>query len=256
MQPVRLVLRIVFWTSLIVGAVAFFMRDQLPNAGNLLEDLARNPIQQATDVPPFSLTRAGITYAITPLYTYDIVGLVVSGHDTNAWWDYYHKRWGDNLNIKDLCVVWGQANALSGLYKEFSFKSGSWTCYYKTKSTAAYQAFSNGHFSNNHLLVDSDKAARVLRSIRRGDQVRIKGYLATYAHDGVFSRGTSVTRTDTGNGACETIYVKEVEVLQPGNPLWRDVFTFAFAVFFSVLALRIIIFFWQANRPPSFRASA
>ena len=40
-------------------------------------------------------------------------------------------------------------------------------------------------------------------------------------HGFAFKRGTSLTRDDTGNGACETIYVQEVEVLRAGGGPWR-----------------------------------
>ncbi|MFH1536868.1 MAG: hypothetical protein ABID45_02705, partial [Patescibacteria group bacterium] len=51
-----------------------------------------------------------------------------------------------------------------------------------------------------------------------------KGYLSnyeTYNFENILvsQRGTSTTRKDEGNGACETIYVTDVEVLQT-NTSW------------------------------------
>jgi len=56
-----------------------------------------------------------------------------------------------------------------------------------------------------------------------GDQVHFRGYLAEYSHDQGFRffRGTSTTRTDQGNGACETVYATDAEVLHSGNRGWR-----------------------------------
>ena len=58
---------------------------------------------------------------------------------------------------------------------------------------------------------------------RGGDQVHIRGMLAEYSHNHgfAFKRGTSLTRDDTGNGACETIYVQDAEVLHAGGAPWR-----------------------------------
>ena len=39
-----------------------------------------------------------------------------------------------------------------------------------------------------------------------------------------FKRGTSVVRTDTGNGACETVYVEAFENLKPGGGPWRTLY--------------------------------
>jgi hypothetical protein len=44
-----------------------------------------------------------------------------------------------------------------------------------------------------------------------------------------FHRGTSVTRDDTGNGACETIFVRELSVLRTASPLSRLLFWSGFA---------------------------
>ncbi|MDH3899639.1 MAG: hypothetical protein OEU51_01170, partial [Gammaproteobacteria bacterium] len=43
------------------------------------------------------------------------------------------------------------------------------------------------------------------------------------------SRGTSTTRDDTGNGACETIYLKQFEILQPLDNGWRTLMSLALA---------------------------
>jgi len=51
-----------------------------------------------------------------------------------------------------------------------------------------------------------------------GDQIYFKGYLAEYAHSNrTFTRGTSTSRTDTGNGACETVYVEDYQILRQAN---------------------------------------
>ena len=77
--------------------------------------------------------------------------------------------------------------------------------------------------SNNHLLADRPAIAAKLRDVRIGDQVRIRGMLAEYSHNHgfAFKRGTSLTRDDTGNGACETIFVQDVEILRTGGGPWR-----------------------------------
>ena len=57
--------------------------------------------------------------------------------------------------------------------------------------------------------------------IRVGDQVRFRGYLASYSNDTGSKRGTSTTRTDTGNGACETIFVEDFQILRGATSFWR-----------------------------------
>ena len=46
----------------------------------------------------------------------------------------------------------------------------------------------------------------------------IKGMLANYENQANnFERGTSITRTDTGNGACETVYVTDFSIVKKGQ---------------------------------------
>src|SRR2546423_401595 len=73
--------------------------------------------------------------------------------------------------------------------------------------------------------------ARQIRAIRIGDQIRMRGLLVDYtvSSDGreVFTRRTSLTRKDTGNGACEILYVTAVHVLRPGSRLRADAARYA-----------------------------
>ena len=82
--------------------------------------------------------------------------------------------------------------------------------------------------SNSHLLVDNDAVRSALLGSEPGDHIRFKGLLAEYANKANgFKRGTSTTREDTGNGACETVYLMEFEVIKKANPKLRKTYAFA-----------------------------
>ena len=53
-----------------------------------------------------------------------------------------------------------------------------------------------------------------------------------------FHLGTSITRNDSGNGACETIFVDEFEVIEPGGKPWRALRSPA------AMALAIFVVLW------------
>ena len=178
---------------------------------------------------------------MTPVLGYDIRGLVVSEHDSRAFTDMAHERWKDNLNVKDVCLVWGR-NVTTGVIKKMKFRNRDFTCYYSYPDAATGALFTENGLSNNHLLAGDDNMARKVRSVRRGDQIRVRGWLASYERPGTpFRRGTSTTREDRGNGACETVYVTEFEVLRRGNPGWRRLFGLSAAgAAASVLALFLL----------------
>jgi hypothetical protein len=65
----------------------------------------------------------------------------------------------------------------------------------------------------------------------------MSGYLAEYSHAGGFFRGSSTVRTDTGNGACETVYLEAFDILKNGGRRWHYLRWFSgFLLVASVLA--------------------
>jgi hypothetical protein len=69
------------------------------------------------------------------------------------------------------------------------------------------------HSTNLHVIPENAGVASVCRSLRTGALVRLSGDLveATRSDGGVWR--SSLSRTDTGNGACELMLVKEVTML-------------------------------------------
>lgn len=217
--------------GLVLLIAAAWLRDALPETAQLREELYEEPAQVKVQKAAFERTVDGITYQIRPLYSYDLYGLVVSHHRADSWWDYLHLAWKDKLNVTDLCVVWGhnlQVADLAGM----SFSSGQFQCFWQTRSQATWDSFSESAIANNHMLTDDPSIAKRLRETRIGDQVHFRGYLSEYSHnEGLpFKRGTSTVRTDTGNGACETVFLEEFENLRPGGGPWRTLFWAALAL--------------------------
>jgi hypothetical protein len=217
--------RLVNWVivgSFFLMIVALWRKDVLPDNRGLRKELLTEPVQASMRQAPIETAVSGINYKIKPLYAYDIYGMVVSKHDADTWWDYIHKEWNDKLNVADLCIVWGN-NVHNGSYKDISFSSGQFTCNFSTNSSEAYAAFDQAAISNNHLITDNARIAKKVRSVKIGDQVHFRGYLAEYSHNHgfPFNRGTSIVRTDSGNGACETVYLEDFEILARGGGPWH-----------------------------------
>jgi hypothetical protein len=234
--------------SLLLGIVSFFEKDSLPAADNLRAELNQEPRQIAVQRPLLQTRVKGVQYSIQPRYSYDLYGLVVSLHDSDSWWDYAHREWGDHVNVVDFCVVWGE-NIRRGAYRPLSFWNDQWTCWVKTDSDAAWKAFDPAALSNNHLVTDDPRVARELRKVRIGDQVHFRGYLVDYSVVRNGAAGTprvsSTVRTDAGNGACEVVYVEDFEVLASPNKLWHR------ALHISLWTLLASLIAW-ALLPPKF----
>lgn len=131
-----------------------------------------------------------------------------------------HKLWNDHLNASDVCVVWSD-NAFDLNLNDYSFWNGQFTCNIKTSDSAAWARFDMKQLSNNHLLSNDELIRNKIKELSVGDQIYIKGWLSEYTSEGGGKRGTSITREDTGNGACETIFVTEFEILRASTNPWR-----------------------------------
>lgn len=226
--------------SCIALALCFWNRDRLPQID--ATTAIGEPRQLATAESPFAVTYADTDYRIAPEFEYELDGMIVSyrHHEGNS---RMHRRAGDHLNMLDVCVVWG-SNVSHPDLNELDFWNGIFTCNVNTRSRDAWASFDMNRLSNNHLISDRDDIRRAVQGIRVGDRIRVRGWLASYTGPGG-TRGTSTTRSDTGDGACETIYVRDFAVLdRPGNP-WRTGLWLAAAL----LALSLLRHFTRPYRP-------
>jgi hypothetical protein len=66
--------------------------------------------------------------------------------------------------------------------------------------------------ANMHLIPATAVIEKRLKSLRPGNIVSLKGYLVEVSGPGGFHWRSSLTRDDTGNGACELIWVEDLEV--------------------------------------------
>ncbi len=216
--------------------VSFWNRNDLPGDIDYVPALDNEPKQTPTGKRPFDVVFNEVDYRVEPEYKYDITGMVVSYRHHNEDNSRMHALANDHLNMLDVCVVWGDNPANERLDK-ISFWNGLFTCNFKTRDPQAWDAFNLDQISNNHLLSDDEFIRRQVKKIRIGDQVRIRGYLAGYTSAGGSKRGTSTTRTDTGDGACETIYVEDFQVVREATSSWRISMWASLAVLVAALGV-------------------
>ena len=224
--------------SFFVLLISFWNRNDLASEMSIVDELKQAPTQNEIDQPTFFTQVNKIDYEIQPLYEYELFGLVVSYelHDGNY---NLHKRWNDHLNVADYCVVWDKS-AFTKYLPEFKFWNGQFTCNFSTRNKLAWESFDPAQLSNNHLISDEKFIRDKLRKINIGDQIRIEGWLSTYKNLNTGSeRNTSISRDDTGNGACETIYVNDVTILRPYSSFWRYVMYISLFVFLTSLIMYI-----------------
>lgn len=198
-----------------------------PHENKLVNARAKEPVQTnfAPDSPAaasFQLEHQNKHYTLHPRAAYAMEGLIVSEHRSDSIWDLAHEAWGDYLNSRDICTVWGRTLAGSG-YRELEFHSGDWTCYYRYTRAEVAAMFNHNEISNTHVLAKDPAIRKKIAELEIGDEYRMKGLLVDYDIAGGGRRNTSLVRTDTDNGACEILYVESVEILKSHNRWARNV---------------------------------
>ena len=223
--------------------VSFWNRNDLPRDIDYVAAVLNEPVQEATHKLPFDAIYNGVDYLVEPQYEYDLSGMIVSfrHHDGES---RMHRRANDHLNMLDVCVIWGD-NTRNSRLSEISFWNGIFTCNVKTKDQAAWEAFDMYQLSNNHLISDDEFVRDQVRDIKVGDQIRVRGYLASYSSEKGGTRGTSTTRLDTGDGACETIFVERFKIIEAATSFWR----ISMYVSLLLLSAGLVVHFKRPYRP-------
>lgn len=229
--------------SFLVLIVSFLQRNVLPQNLSIVPQVRDEPRQESTRKSRFDSLFNGVRYTIDPEYAYELHGVVVSyrHHEGNS---RMHRRARDHLNMLDVCVVWGN-NAGHPALQKFDFWNGIFTCVFKTDDSRAWEAFRQHELSNNHLISDDSRIRERVRRINVGDQIRVRGYLASYSSDAGGKRGTSTSRFDTGDGACETIYVEDFEIVAAAAHPWRR----SMYASLGILMLALVAHFRRPYRP-------
>ena len=173
----------------------------------------RDPIQ--TDaIGKEKFSSWGFDIEIEYLYAYDIEGLVT--HTRR----YFGFGLADVLSPMDVGLAWGKVAEFNDRI-DFHWDHNDRQLTAKADSYAEIlrlggEAYFYTHFSNNHLIPADGDVRRSIKKIRRGDHIRLKGYLVDvtgkrWGKETLWE--SSVSRSDRGQHACEVIYVTEVEFI-------------------------------------------
>ena len=216
--------KILFWILLLLFAITYFTRTSYRKITDVSAELMNEPVQRETkNKTPISFDNNGYRYTLAPLFDYRINALAVSTMDY-TWFSIYKR---DSVFPIDLCLLWGE-NIRNKAYKNknLSFSQDYRFCLYNWRGELK---FDSNSVSNNHLIVNNEKLEKKIRSIKKGDQVSISGRLVnvTAVNTGKagkfdpdrFDLNTSISRSDTGAGACEIIYVDDVAIIKKGHPI-------------------------------------
>jgi len=157
------------------------------------------PIQSTT--VPRTWDKNG--YTLTSLARYRIDALVMSTE--RYWFD-----GGADLSPVDFAVGWGPMSDPAILRKLSVSQGGRWFNYRVSGAWPLPKEEIDAHCANMHMIPADVRIERQLKSIHPADVVSLSGYLVEARSPKGFKWRSSLTRRDTGSGACELMWVEEV----------------------------------------------
>lgn len=162
---------------------------------------ARDPVQTTAGLP--ARFQSG-DYAITPLAHYEIKAVVLSRQR-------YRHDPGAKLSPVDLALGWGPMSS-AGVINELDVsQSGRWFEYSWSVEPPLDPDAITAHSANTHCIPASPEIRRRLLAVKRHDVVTLKGLLVEVNGPGGYRWRSSLSRTDTRGGACEVMWITDVD---------------------------------------------
>ena len=174
------------------------MRPLHPGPGELAPD---DPVQTALDgsEQPIRIGR----FTLTPRAKFDLTARVLST-------EHYQLDPGAALVPEDFALGWGRMSD-SAVLKDIDVWQSGRFYYWHVRRFPIPRREIETHSANMHLIAADAGVRRALGRVRVGQVVALDGLLVDADRADGWHWRTSMTRDDTGDGACELFYVTSVD---------------------------------------------
>ncbi len=160
------------------------------------------PVQQPADR---SACFAHHEFTVTPLAQFELKARVLSRRNYSLGRD-------AKLCPVDLALGWGPMSderVLSGVSVSQFDRYYMWSL--RDVSVPREQVERNS--ANMHMIPSTPEIKRLLKNLKKGSLIECRGYLVEVRAPGGWLWRSSLSRNDTGQGACEVVWVEELKVL-------------------------------------------
>jgi len=169
-------------------------------------EVAGEPAQTAAEAMPFEHIARGKRYRIMPRFKWDESARVMSEEP-------YSAGAAGALIPVDWVLAWGPV--LGPPYAgRIHYTQLTRFYLWGTSDGSLDRGTIVTHTANTHVIPATARLRRAATSVRRGDDVRLEGWLVDV--DGIdnpsFHWKTSISRSDEGPGGCETVYLTRLTV--------------------------------------------
>ncbi len=150
-------------------------------------------------------------YAVRPVARFQVEARVIST-------ERYRFDRGAALSPVDLALGWGPMSNQAVL-DQIDISQGGRFYRWRVKSYPIPRQQIIEHSANMHMIPANDEVRKDLLAVRVGEIVHIEGYLVIATSEDGSIWKTSLTRKDSGDGACELVWVENVFSYSPDMAL-------------------------------------
>ncbi len=140
-------------------------------------------------------------YQIIAKAKYKIEAVVVSKKN-------YNYGTESKFSPVDLALAWGELGK-KDIRENIKFSQSNRWYFFEYKEFPLGTEYISSHSSNHHIVPANKNLRKVVKKIKKGDIVSLEGYLISIKGNN-YEWNSSMTRNDTGNGACELLYVEKI----------------------------------------------
>ena len=126
----------------------------------------------------------------------------------------YHFDAGANLAPVDLAVGWGRMSD-SSVLTSIEISQGNRFYHWHVNTFPIPRREIERSSANMHMIPADHIVRDELERVRPGEVVHLEGFLVDASRPGGWRWRTSMTRDDTGDGACELVYVESIAPATP-----------------------------------------
>lgn len=152
---------------------------------------------------PPEFTKNG--YRLTVLAEYEVTARVLARKT-------YRFDRGADLSPLDFALGWGPMSD-DRVLEHLDISQRNRFYYWRAERLPIPREEIERNSTNTHLIPADNTVARRLKTVRQGAVVHLRGYLVRADSNNGWHWVSSLTRTDTGRGACELLWVESVETL-------------------------------------------
>jgi hypothetical protein len=191
--------KLLFFVALVgFGAYQHFSRQPVSHGEGIIA--GEQPTQISSNNGEFLLNG----YKITPLESFQIEARVLAA-------EHYSLGREADLSPVDLALGWGKMSD-EAILKDIKITQSNRFYYWRVEEFPIPRREIETQSANMHMIPADAQIEKILKSIRPGQIVQLSGDLVQVNADDGWHWKSSLTREDTGDGACEVIYVKTVSV--------------------------------------------